>query len=91
MVKKISASSSSFITSFILLLLSLNPAIGGPAAYGVCQAGCSAVVVACYAAAGAVFGTVTAGIGTPHAILACNTAYGSCQSACWTALFSPTP
>ncbi|KAL3070294.1 hypothetical protein niasHS_016121 [Heterodera schachtii] len=90
MVKKITESSPYVAIITILLLLSLNPAIAGPAAYGICQAGCSAVVVACYAAAGAVFGTVTAGIGTPHAIVACNTAYGTCQSACWAALYSPT-
>ncbi|KAL3087010.1 hypothetical protein niasHT_025534 [Heterodera trifolii] len=91
MAHKITASSPSVVVITILFLISFHSAIAGPAAYGVCQAGCSAVVVACYAAAGAVFGTVTAGIGTPHAIVACNTAYGTCQSACWTALFSPTP
>ena len=41
----------------------------------VCQAGCAGVAVACYAGAGAVMGTVTAGVGTPAAILTCNSAY----------------
>ena len=63
----------------------------GPAAYGICQAGCAAVVVACYAAGGAVFGTVTAGAGVAPAIIACNAAFGTCSSACATAFFLPTP
>ena len=62
----------------------------GPVAVGVCQAGCSAVVVACYAAAGATFGTITAGAGTPAAILACNASYGVCVKMCFSLLFTPT-
>ncbi|KAL3070296.1 hypothetical protein niasHS_016123 [Heterodera schachtii] len=89
MAKKITLSSALFA---VLLMISLLVAHShaGPAAYGVCQAGCAAVVVACYGAAGVVFGTITAGVGTPPAIMACNAAYGSCQAACWAALFSPT-
>lgn len=35
------------------LILVLAPVVsGGPIAYGVCQAGCAAVVMACYSAAG---------------------------------------
>ena len=63
----------------------------GPAAYGICQAGCAGVTVACYAAAGAVFGTVTAGAGTPAVILGCNAAFGKCSVACIAAGFAPTP
>ena len=63
----------------------------GPAAYGICQAGCSAVVVACYSGAGFTFGTVTAGAGIPAAIVACNSAYGTCQAACAAVLIAPTP
>ncbi|KAL8987687.1 MAG: hypothetical protein Q9169_008669, partial [Polycauliona sp. 2 TL-2023] len=47
----------------------------GPAGYGICQAGCSAVVVACYAGAGFTFGTVTAGAAVPAAIVGCNSAF----------------
>jgi hypothetical protein len=48
------------------------------AAYGVCQTVCNAAAVACYAAAGSVFGTVTAATaGAP--ILACNGALGTCK------------
>ena len=58
----------------------------------VCQAGCAAVVGACYSSAGFVFGTVTAGAGTPVALLACNTAFGKCSAACAAlALVAPTP
>ncbi|KAL3070285.1 hypothetical protein niasHS_016112 [Heterodera schachtii] len=77
-------------TVFLLLSLVAN-SHAGPAAYGVCQAGCAALVVTCYVAAGATFGTVTAGAGTPAIILGCNSAFGTCQAACWAALFAPTP
>ncbi|KAI4226682.1 MAG: hypothetical protein L6R36_002995 [Xanthoria steineri] len=63
----------------------------GPAGYGVCQAGCSAVVVACYSGAGFTFGTVTAGAAVPAAIVACNSAFGTCQAACAAVLIAPTP
>lgn len=62
----------------------------GPMAYGICQSGCNAVAGACYAAGGAVFGTVTAGAGIPLAILACNSALGICMAACVAAGFAPT-
>jgi len=75
----------------ILVVLAPKQADAGPLAYGICQAGCAAVVVACYAGAGAVFGTVTAGVGTPAAIVACNSAFGTCQAACIAAGFAPTP
>ena len=72
----------------ILLMGSCTQA--GPAAYGICQAGCAAVVVACYAAAGFIFGTVTGGIGAPPPILACNVAFGKCSASCAIAVFLPT-
>ena len=73
-----------------VLLFSVLQVQGGPGAYGICQAGCAAVVVACYASAGAVFGTVTAGLGTAPAILACNVAFGKCSAACIAAGFFPS-
>uniref|UniRef100_A0A915DLM3 Cysteine-rich protein n=1 Tax=Ditylenchus dipsaci TaxID=166011 RepID=A0A915DLM3_9BILA len=77
--------------TFLVFLLLLNFANGGPAAAGICYAGCAAVVTACYAAAGFTFGTITAGLGTPAAILACNSAFGVCEAACVAALLTPTP
>ncbi|KAI0666621.1 hypothetical protein C8Q78DRAFT_1058448 [Trametes maxima] len=75
----------------ILTTLAIIPnAHAGPLAYGICQSGCNALAVTCYAAAGAVFGTVTAGVGTPAAILACNAALGTCATACVAAGFAPT-
>ncbi|KAM5531608.1 hypothetical protein V8D89_014723 [Ganoderma adspersum] len=76
-----------------LVGLAASPvANAGPIAYGICQTGCNTVTVACYAGAGFTFGTVTAGVGVPAAILACNAALGVCSSACATvALFAPTP
>ena len=65
-------------------------ATAGPAAYGICQAGCSGVVMACYAAAGFTWGA-TMGATAPASIIACNSAYGACQAACHASLFLPTP
>jgi len=64
-------------------------ASAGPAAYGICQAGCAAVVTACYAGAGATFGVTL--VAVPPAIAACNAAFGTCQAACWLAAMAPTP
>ena len=65
-------------------------ATAGPAAYGVCQAGCSAVVMACYSAAGFTWGA-TLGATAPASIIACNAAYGTCQAACASVILAPTP
>ena len=52
------------------------------ASYGLCQTACNAGAVACYSAAGFTFGAVTAGVGAPAAVLACNTVLGTCMSTC---------
>ncbi|KAI7911282.1 zygote-specific protein [Pyricularia oryzae] len=65
-------------------------ALAGPAAYGICQAGCSGVVMACYGAAGFTWGA-TLGASAPASILACNTAFGACQASCHAVLFIPGP
>lgn len=83
----------SLLGSSLLLasLASLAPlSSAGPAAYGVCQAGCSGVVMACYAAAGFTWGA-TLGATAPASIIACNSAFGACQAACAAAFFAPTP
>ena len=80
---------SSFI--FPALVAMLGTASAGPLAYGICQAGCSGLVVSCYAAGGLVFGTVTGGAGAPAVALACNASYGACQAACAAAILAPTP
>lgn len=64
------------LTALATIML-LGQTHAGPGAYGICQIGCFAVQVACYAAAGAIFGTVAAAA-VPPAIIACNTAYGTC-------------
>jgi len=51
-------------------------------AYGVCQTACNTAVVACYAAAGLTFGSITAGAGAPVAAIACNALQGTCMSGC---------
>lgn len=76
--------------STAVLLPLATTALAGPAAYGVCQAGCSGIVMACYAAAGFTWGA-TMGASAPASIVACNTAYGSCQAACAAVLLAPTP
>ncbi|KAI9359667.1 hypothetical protein DFJ73DRAFT_793749 [Zopfochytrium polystomum] len=73
----------------IFLTALAPPTTAGPLAYGVCQTGCNALVASCYMAAGAVFGTVTAGLGTAPAILSCNAAHGTCMAACAAAVLLP--
>ncbi|OJJ48045.1 hypothetical protein ASPZODRAFT_158867 [Penicilliopsis zonata CBS 506.65] len=63
--------------------------MAGPAAYGICQAGCAAVVTACYSAAGFTWGA-TLGASAPASILLCNSAFGTCQAACAATLLAPT-
>jgi hypothetical protein len=80
------------IVFMIVLLSSIHQVAAGPALYGICQAGCCALAVSCYAAAGAVFGTVTGGVAVPPAILGCNAALGVCSAKCAAVtLFAPTP
>ncbi|KAL7028856.1 hypothetical protein ACKWTF_006018 [Chironomus riparius] len=76
---------------FLSILLLVSNASAGPLAYGICQTGCNALVVACYAGLGLTFGTVTAGAGTPAAVLACNAGLGVCMAGCIAAGFTPTP
>jgi hypothetical protein len=71
-------------------LLSASPASAGPIGYGVCQAGCSAVVMACYSAAGFTWGA-TLGATAPASIILCNSAFGTCQAACAAVLLVPLP
>lgn len=85
MLKKIAA-------ALVVLGLTASPQVNaGPLAYGICQTGCNALVVACYTAAGAVFGTVTVGVGTLPAIVGCNIAQGTCMAHCVAAGLAPTP
>jgi hypothetical protein len=79
-----------FHAPLLTTLTLVGLASAGPAAYGICQAGCATVVMACYTAGGATWG-VTLGATAPATIIGCNTAFGSCQAACAVALFAPTP
>lgn len=47
-------------------------------------------LMACYSAAGFTWGA-TLGASAPASIVACNTAFGSCQAACAGVLLAPTP
>ncbi|KAI8349664.1 hypothetical protein BD560DRAFT_410117 [Blakeslea trispora] len=76
---------------FAIACLFISQSEAGPISYAICQTGCNALAVACYAAAGAVFGTVTAGAGTPAVILGCNAAQGVCMSACAVVAVVPIP
>lgn len=58
---------------------------------GLCQNNCLSGVQFCYASAGAVVGTLTAGHGTPAAVLACNSVYETCKIACGLSLIPLTP
>jgi hypothetical protein len=75
----------------IFLVFFLNLCYAGPISYAICQTGCNALAVACYAAAGLTFGTVTGGAGMPAAAIACNTALGACMAACVAAGAGPIP
>lgn len=77
-------------TISIAFAANVLPVVAGPALYGVCQAGCAAVVMACYGAAGATWGA-TAGITAPASVVACNAAFGKCSLACYLAAGAPTP
>ena len=81
------AFSSLFLAAISLTLACTASA--GPVGYGICQAGCSTVVMACYSAAGFTWGA-TLGASAPATIIACNTAFGSCQAACAAVLLAPT-
>ncbi|KAK2042028.1 hypothetical protein LZ31DRAFT_471277 [Colletotrichum somersetense] len=77
-------------SNFLFLVTSCLPcALAGPAAYGICQAGCSAVVMACYTAGGATWGA-TLGAPAGPTIIGCNLAYGTCQAACASVILAPT-
>ncbi|KAI8636407.1 hypothetical protein BD408DRAFT_426185 [Parasitella parasitica] len=80
----------SFFLISILLLCFTSITHAGPLAYGICQTGCNALAVSCYAAAGFTFGTVTAGTAIPAVIAGCNTSLGLCMAACIAAGFAPT-
>ncbi len=87
-VKKMKLSFS----SIFVLILAANLATAGPVASGICYAGCAAVAVACFSAAGFTFGTVPgAQIAAVPALAACNSAFGVCEAACMAAFFAPTP
>jgi len=73
------------------IVLAIPLTDGGPATYGVCQAGCAAAVCACYSAGGLTFGTITGGAGAPAVALACNIAFGKCSAACAAMVLMPTP
>ncbi|PWY63836.1 hypothetical protein BO83DRAFT_323600 [Aspergillus eucalypticola CBS 122712] len=64
-------------------------AYAGPLGYGICQAGCAAVVMACYSAAGYTWGA-TLGATAPASIVACNAAFGTCCAHCAATLLAPT-
>jgi hypothetical protein len=69
----------------------IGQSAAGPIGYGICQTGCSGLVVACYTAAGATFGTVVAAAATPAAILGCNAAFGACSAKCALVALAPVP
>jgi hypothetical protein len=83
---KANATATALAILFILALATTpkfaDAGLLGILGYGTCQSGCNGVAVACYAAAGFTFGTVTAGAGVPAAIVGCNVALGSCMAAC---------
>jgi len=86
---------SSIIKTLLVALLFFGliapPTVAGPLAYGICQTGCNGLAVACYAAAGFTFGTVTTGAGIPAVPVGCNASLGACMVTCIAAGCTPTP
>ncbi|GET03365.1 cysteine-rich protein [Rhizophagus clarus] len=83
----------SFFVLFMIIIIAFQTinVSAGPIAFAVCQTACNLGWVSCYASAGLVAGTVTAGIGAPFAAIACNVAQGICMGACGSLLVAPTP
>uniref|UniRef100_T1JSV6 Cysteine-rich protein n=1 Tax=Tetranychus urticae TaxID=32264 RepID=T1JSV6_TETUR len=79
-----------FINILLISFMLVSFIEAGPAAYGICQTGCNAVAVACYAAAGATMG-VTFGASAPASVIACNAGLGVCMAACVAAGLAPIP
>lgn len=74
------------------LMLQVSSVNSGILTYAACQAGCAGIVVACFAAAGAIFGTVPGSvIAASPALTGCNAAFAACYSACSAAIIVPTP
>jgi hypothetical protein len=65
----------------ILLIINFSFVYAGIISSAICYTGCNGMAIACYSAAGLIFGTVLA-ISAPAAILACNAAQGSCMVSC---------
>jgi hypothetical protein len=78
------------LLAFGTVSLLTGTATAGPVAYGICQAGCAAVVTACYSAGGATWGATLAAT-APATILVCNAAFGKCSAACAVVALTPTP
>uniref|UniRef100_A0A914W1N3 Cysteine-rich protein n=1 Tax=Plectus sambesii TaxID=2011161 RepID=A0A914W1N3_9BILA len=85
-------STNKSLLTILIVVLAVAPTVeGGPALAVGCVAACNAGAVACYASAGLVFGTITAGVGTPIAAVLCNLAQGTCMAACAASVIAPTP
>lgn len=74
--------------SAITVLSAAGGALAGPIGYGICQAGCAGLVMACYSAAGFTWGVALPVM--PAAIATCNSAFGGCQAACAVVALAPT-
>uniref|UniRef100_A0A336LKK4 CSON008474 protein n=1 Tax=Culicoides sonorensis TaxID=179676 RepID=A0A336LKK4_CULSO len=76
------------IPIFLLILSLLSYEVqAGIIAAGICYSGYAAVAVACFSAAGVVFGTVKLiQIKASPKLSACNGAFGTCERACMSAL-----
>lgn len=81
---------STIIKSLYIFNL-IQQSLSGPITSGACMYACNMGAVACYASLGFIFGTVSAGVGTPAGIIACNTAQGACMAGCAALVISPTP
>ena len=75
--------SKTFVFFMMLLIAQSQLANATLISSGICYAGCAGVTVACFAAAGAIFGTLDgAQIAANPALVRCNAAFSRCEQAC---------
>ncbi|KAG9082513.1 hypothetical protein FS749_006798 [Ceratobasidium sp. UAMH 11750] len=79
------------LVAVVAIALSAERVQAGPVAMGLCYSACNAGYVTCCAAAGAVAGTFTLGLGVPAALFVCSAVQGTCMAACTPLLAAPTP
>ncbi|KAI8892977.1 cysteine-rich protein [Globomyces pollinis-pini] len=72
--------------SLNIIPIMMSLCFSGPISFGICQNGCNALAISCYATVGLTFGMGDVGV---PAVAACNSALGFCMNRCVDAGFIP--